>query len=118
MLQVKAMADSQAGPDAGTVDLRIDRPQQRAFLNGQALVLTATEFRLLDCLSAEPGRPFSRAGLTQVVIAGGAVVLERTIDQHVCALRRKLRPFELIETVRNVGYRWHGPRPAALAHQP
>lgn len=84
--------------------LRIDAGRQEAFVGAQPLSLTKTEFRLLECLLAAPGRGFSRAELMAAAIAGGAVVLERTIDQHVCGLRRKLRPLDVIRTVRGVGY--------------
>jgi DNA-binding response OmpR family regulator len=35
-----------------------------------------------------------------------AVVEERTVDVHICSLRRKLKSPTLIETVRRVGYRF------------
>lgn len=86
--------------------IRIDHAQHRAFHAGHELHLTGTEFRLLECLLAEPGRIFSRAELAASAIGGGAVVLERTIDVHICSLRRKLRQVGLIETVRRMGYRF------------
>ena len=36
----------------------------------------------------------------------GTIVLERTIDVHIKAVRKKLGRPELIETVRGVGYRF------------
>jgi two-component system, OmpR family, phosphate regulon response regulator PhoB len=38
-------------------------------------------------------------------ISDGAIVLERTIDVHIKALRRKLGDADLIQTVRGIGYR-------------
>lgn len=88
------------------LNVRLDRAQGKAFVNDEDLDLTPTEYRLLERLLLEPGRTFTRAELVAVVIAGGAVVLERTIDVHIAALRRKLRTPNLIDTVRGCGYRF------------
>jgi two-component system phosphate regulon response regulator PhoB len=70
------------------------------------VALTPTEARLWEALRERPGRPLSRAELIARAMAG-AVVLERTIDVHVKALRSKLGPaLGRIETVRGVGYRY------------
>lgn len=61
---------------------------------------------MLEHLLQEPGRTLTRAQLVGAVIGGGAVVLERTIDVHIAALRRKLGTPDLIETVRGQGYRF------------
>jgi two-component system phosphate regulon response regulator PhoB len=78
---------------------------------GRPVLLTATERRLLALFLAEPGRVFSRAELLEGKVAGDALVLERTIDVHVCDLRRKLGNPALIETVRRQGYRFREPSP-------
>ncbi len=88
------------------LNVRIDRLRHRAFVGGRELVLTPTEFRLLECLLRQPGRAFSRAQLMDAAIGEGAIVLERTIDVHIKTLRRKLGDMDLIETVRGVGYRF------------
>jgi two-component system phosphate regulon response regulator PhoB len=86
--------------------VRIDRVRHRAFVGAREVVLTQTEFRLLECLLRQPGRAFTRHQLIDAAIAEGAIVEERTIDVHVKTLRRKLGSFDLIETVRGVGYRF------------
>lgn len=86
--------------------VRIDRSRHRAYADGRELVLTPTEFRLLECLVRQPGRAFSRHQLMDAAIGEGAIVLERTIDVHIKTLRRKLGAADLIETVRGVGYRF------------
>jgi two-component system phosphate regulon response regulator PhoB len=86
--------------------VRIDRIRHRAYVHGQELDLTPTEFRLLECLLRQPGRAFSRPQLLDAAIGDGAVVLERTIDVHIKTLRRKLGEADMIETVRGVGYRF------------
>ena len=89
--------------------LRIDRGRFKAHRveNGveHDLDLTAHELRLLLALSETPGRVLSRAQLARVLV-GDCVITERTIDTHLCNLRRKLGPLrDWIETVRGVGYR-------------
>lgn len=88
--------------------IRTDGGQHVAYLGDRRLDLTGTEYRLLECLMRAPEKTFTRQELVEAVIAGGAVVLERTIDQHVYKLRRKLRPLDVIHTVRGAGYRWTG----------
>ena len=68
--------------------------------------LTPTERRILDVRRGQPGHAFTRPELIALVMPG-TVVLERTIDVHVKALRKKLAAAAgRIETVRGVGYRF------------
>ncbi len=100
-------------PDAESTDavtamgVAIDRSRHRVTVDGKPLALTATEFRLLETLVRQPGRVFQRAELIDAVLGDDAIVLERTIDVHIRALRKKLGDHaDLIETVRGVGYRF------------
>ncbi|HEY3787699.1 MAG TPA: response regulator transcription factor [Urbifossiella sp.] len=90
--------------------IKIDRVRHRVSVEGEALDLTPTEFKLLLCLLRQPGRAFNRHQLMDAAIGEGSIVLERTIDVHVKTLRQKIKkaggPEELIETVRGVGYRF------------
>ncbi len=72
--------------------------------------LTATEFRLLQFLISRPGRVFSRTELIDGALGRDAAVLDRTIDVHILALRRKLGECGgHIETVRGFGYKFSRP---------
>ncbi len=89
--------------------LRIDRGRFKAHRVKDGvehdLDLTAHELRLLVALAETPGRVLSRSQLAHVLV-GDCVITERTIDTHLCNLRRKLGPLrDWIETVRGVGYR-------------
>lgn len=85
----------------------VDRRRHRALLNDQPLDLTPSEFGLLNALLRQPGRAFSRDELIDVALGENTIVLERTIDVHIRALRKKMGTHaELIETVRGVGYRF------------
>jgi two-component system, OmpR family, phosphate regulon response regulator PhoB len=93
--------------------IRIDKRSHRVTVDGEAVALTPTEFRLLETLMRQPGRAFTRHDLMDAAIAD-AIVLERTIDVHIKSLRRKLGDTgEWIETVRGIGYRFREARPPA-----
>lgn len=88
----------------------IDRERHRVTAGEKPLDLTPSEFGLLEALIRQPGRVFSRSELIDAALGGDSLVLERTIDVHVRALRKKLGGFaELVETVRGIGYRFRDP---------
>jgi len=88
----------------------IDRRRHRATAGDRPLDLTPSEFGLLSALVRHPGRAFTRAELIDAALGDDALVLERTIDVHVRALRKKLGPYaDLVQTVRGVGYRLRDP---------
>ncbi|MGL4513068.1 MAG: response regulator [Lacipirellulaceae bacterium] len=88
----------------------LDRERHRVSAEDKVLDLTPSEFGLLEALIRQPGRVFSRSELIDAALGGDALVLERTIDVHVRALRKKLDEHaDLIETVRGVGYRFRDP---------
>ena len=87
--------------------LVIDAGRHAVTVDGEPVRCTATEMRLLHFLASHPGRVFTRDHLLSRVIGEEAVVLDRNIDVHVGALRRKLGPYrDRLETVRGVGYRF------------
>ncbi len=88
--------------------ITVDRRSYRARAGEESLPLTRSEFALLDALIRQPGRAFTRAELIDAALGDDAYVLERTIDVHIRALRKKLgdKYSTVIETVRGVGYRF------------
>ncbi len=91
-------------------EVTVDRRRHRATAAGELLQLTRSEFSLLDVMVRQPGRVFTRNELINVALPGNPVVLERTIDVHIKAVRRKLGPYaDLIETIRGLGYRFRDP---------
>jgi two-component system phosphate regulon response regulator PhoB len=95
--------DSQVLSSNGIV---LDRLQFRVTIDGEFVTLTPTEFDLLWQLMEQPGRAYKRYDLMDAVMGDDTVVLERTIDVHIRALRKKLGgKADLIETVRGIGYR-------------
>ena len=94
--------------------LEVDVAGHKAFLKGEELDLTASEFKLLTTLSRYPGRVYSRMELVEKVLGYDFEGYERTIDSHVKNLRAKLDddPKEptFIYTVHGVGYRFEPPK--------
>lgn len=87
--------------------VQIDASRHEVKVDGERQPFTATEFRLLHFLTNHPGRVFTRDQIIARVIGEGAIVIDRNIDVHVRAVRKKLGPYrDCIETVRGVGYRF------------
>lgn len=83
----------------------IDLDKYRVELNGKVLNLTLTELKVLKELANEDNRVVSRSVIQQEVF-GQLSPGNRSLDVHVCSLRKKLRPYGLdVESVRGVGYR-------------
>jgi len=86
----------------------LDRDSCRVRLNGKALTLTATEFRLLEFLMSRPGVVFSREQLLDYVWGLDRAVTDRTVDVHILRLRQKVEADPanpaLIRSVRGFGY--------------
>lgn len=99
----------QGMPDPPVPGLAIDEAGGRALLHGQALDLTAVEFRLLRTLLGSPGRVWSREQLLDHLYADHRIVTDRTVDSHVRNLRRKLHDAGLAEdpirSIYGMGYR-------------
>ena len=89
---------------AGALELN---PEERTVTVGGARVaLTYKEFELLKLFLANPGMAFTRDQLFNAVWGMDFVGETRTVDMHIRTLRQKLGSCgNLIETVRNVGYR-------------
>jgi DNA-binding response OmpR family regulator len=84
----------------------VDSGRRRVTAGAKQVDLTATEFNLLRALAGKRGRVISRDDLISEARGDDVTVVDRTVDVHVSALRRKLgKHGELIETVRGVGYR-------------
>jgi DNA-binding response OmpR family regulator len=86
-------------------DLEVDFETYKVKISNQLLEMTLMEFNILKELIKADGRPLSRETLINR-INGSTSVTERTIDVHICAIRKKLNTYgKTIETIRGVGYR-------------
>jgi len=100
---------SQGRPALRHGELMLDADAFQASLRGEPLVLTLSEFRLLEAFMSHPGRVLTRESLLNHLKTQGEIVVDRVIDVHVGKLRRKIEPDpanpRYIETVRGIGYR-------------
>jgi len=89
---------------AGPVE--IDDERHEAYYRGSPLKLTLAEYRLLQTLASRPGRVFTRDQLLERITGGDVYVIDRNVDVHIRAIRKKLeQDSEFIVTVRGVGYK-------------
>lgn len=86
--------------------LVIDASKHKVTWHGDEVKLTATEFRLLHYLASHPGRVFSREQLLNQTVGENIVVVDRNVDVHIRAIRKKLGETDMVETIRGVGYRF------------
>lgn len=74
--------------------------------DGHPLTITLSEFGILKRLLTNQGKVLTRNQLLEDIHNDDAFIVDRNIDVHIAALRKKLGPnFDWIETVRGVGYR-------------
>src|SRR5689334_18657650 len=88
-------------------NLELDRSGCEVRLDGAALTLTATEFRLLEFLMSRPGVVFSREQLLDAVWGHDRAVTDRTVDVYILRLRQKIETADgpsFIRSVRGFGY--------------
>jgi DNA-binding response OmpR family regulator len=119
MARVRAQLRRHATPEADapvliTEGLRLDPVAVRVDVDGRAVSLTATEFRILRALMERPARVYSRDELIDAMHDGDDPgIIDRTVDVHLGRLRRKLGDDaaapRFIETVRSIGYRFARP---------
>ena len=90
--------------------LLMDPARHRVTWNGQAVVLTVTEFLILETLAQRPGIVKTRNQLMDAAYQDDIYVDDRTIDSHIKRIRRKFRQvdgeFDSIETLYGAGYRF------------
>lgn len=106
---LRRLGDTQVAEDdkpIGIGPLKIDVRRHEVLVDNKKVELTLAEFRILENLAKQMGRVLTRNQLLDIALGQDHFVLDRTIDVHVSALRRKLGDAsDLVETVRGVGYR-------------
>ena len=89
----------------GEFTLEVDRYLLRK--GDKYIPITLSEFGILRRFLSNRGRVLTRNQLLDDVQNEDAFILDRNIDVHIAALRKKLGPnFHWVETVRGVGYRF------------
>ena len=94
-------------------DIELDGGTRTVRRGGALVDLTTIEFDLLAALMRVAGSTVSRENLVRNVLGREFSPFDRSIDTHVCNLRRKLGPLadggERIKGVRGAGYLYAAP---------
>jgi DNA-binding response OmpR family regulator len=88
--------------------LIINTEKYEVSVDNEKVLLTTTEFKILEVLADGKGRVFTRDQLLKKKRLWGddKLVYDRTIDVHIKNLREKLGPAgNMIKTVRSIGYK-------------
>ena len=93
-------------------DLVLDSTRFEVRKKASPVVLTPTEFKLLQCLAERPGQVFTRLQLVNVILGYDFEGYDRTIDAHVKNIRHKIednqRKPSYLKTVYGIGYKFTG----------
>ena len=93
----------------GTLSISVDAREVTVLsANGLTPVhLTNKEFSILHFLAKEEGRAYTRTQIVDHVWGEGVHVVDRNVDSHICALRKKLgRAGNYLQSVSGAGYRF------------
>ncbi len=103
-------ASANDGPDEKTdavlrfETLHIDTVKRRVTIADEALPLSSLEYQLLLLFASSPQKTFTRDELLNKLKGIDADIYTRSIDILVSRLRQKLKPLDLIRTIRGLGY--------------
>ena len=102
-------------PDSNMIEVQdvvIDTKKHRVTVDGWDVVLTPTEFNILQLLASHPGRVFSTDEIYENVWNEKLYEANNTVMVHMRRLREKVeknpRSPQLIKTVWGVGYKIEG----------
>jgi two-component system, OmpR family, alkaline phosphatase synthesis response regulator PhoP len=88
-------------------DYSLDTERYLLKKEGAPITITLSEFGIMKRLISNRGKVLTRNQLLDDIHNDDAFIVDRNIDVHIAALRKKLGPnFQWIETVRGVGYRF------------
>lgn len=89
-------------------DIEIWPASLKTHVNGQEIILSVLEFRLLEKLLESAGKVLEREHLYKAILGHYSNPFERSLDMHISRLRKKLGPRqnggERIRAVRGEGY--------------
>ena len=93
-------------------DLEIDNAARRIAQSGADIELTGAEFDILVLLARAAGKVLTRDEIAEQALGRRVGLLDRSIDNHISNLRKKLGPHasgaERIRSVRGAGYIYTG----------
>lgn len=102
--QMNAEAETKQGAVLSFETLHLDTGKRQVKLDDEVLLLSAMEYQLLLLFASSPHKTFTRDELLNQLKGINADVYTRSIDILVSRLRQKLKPLDLIRTIRGQGY--------------
>lgn len=95
-------------------NMEIHNDEYKVYVDGEALDLTRSEYRILHVLASHPKRVYTRQQLLDHCGNARDDTKGRSVDVHVRALRMKLgKQDKLIKTARGIGYYFEKNEPCA-----
>ncbi len=85
----------------------IDRSAHRLLKEGEDIVLTAKEWALVERLTRHAEAVVSKDALEEALYSIDADVMSNTLEVHISRIRKKIGKNH-IETIRGLGYKFHG----------
>lgn len=89
-------------------ELVVNTDLRQALMSNIEINLTSMEYQLLELFALQPGKIFTRDEILNHLQGIEADVYSRSVDILVSRLRQKLKPMELIKTIRGTGYCFAG----------
>lgn len=87
--------------------LRLDSAKRQVLVGEQPLILTATEYQILELLLRHAGDVVSKEDLSQLALGKRLQLYDRSLDMHISNIRKKIAQYdegEKIQTLRGLGY--------------
>jgi DNA-binding response OmpR family regulator len=109
LLRRRELDRAESGPALQVGGITLDLPRHEVRVDGRAVLLTPSEFKLLALLAERPGQVYSRTQLLEHLWQSPHIGTPRACDVHISNLRRKVERDpahpERILTVREIGYK-------------
>ncbi len=85
-------------------ELSIDTESMQAYIQDTEITLSSMEYQLLEMFARSPQKTFSRDDILNKIKGIDADIYSRSVDILVSRLRQKLKPLDIIKTIRGKGY--------------
>ena len=108
-LELGSAADQRDNGVLSYYDLRLDPAAKKLTVRGEAVRLTATEYKIVRLLLGRPGQVFSAEEIYEAVWNTEAYAVENTVMIHISRIREKIeinpKKPEYLKVVWGIGYK-------------